>query len=152
MDLQFLPLNDSTLEEAIRIAVEGNTGSEPDVRRRLKRDNQYFAAINRGKILGEIGWYKDDGSYMGKTLGDAYPTGEDIFWVRHFAVYAKFRGHGIGKFLMTSLEKVVQKLGARELWVYTDQARGFYEKNGFTFVQKVLLQSEWEDVLQKKFV
>lgn len=78
------------------------------------------------------------------------PYGKDIYWLSHFATDRNFRNKGIGRSLLNYLEGIVKILGGRELWVYTDQARGFYEKNGFIFVQKAYIVESWEDVLKKE--
>lgn len=101
-------------------------------------------------MVGEIGWYHDDGGFAGKALGKNFPYGKNIYWLGHFAVDPNFRGKGVGTALLEYLEDVIKKLGGRELWVYTDQARVFYEKVGFGFVQKAWIEECWEDVLIKK--
>lgn len=50
---------------------------------------------------------------------------------------------------MRHLEYIVKALGGRKLWVYTSQAREFYEKKGFTFVQKAWIDDSWQEVLRK---
>lgn len=84
-------------------------------------------------------------------MKDNFPYGKDVYWVGHFAVEKDYRNNKIGTKLLTYLGHVVKQLGARGLWVYTSQARGFYEKNGFVFVQKGEIDNEWEDFLKKDF-
>ncbi|MBI2049537.1 GNAT family N-acetyltransferase [Candidatus Roizmanbacteria bacterium] len=148
MDLEIKPLNKSTYEDAVRIAIVGNTGLEKDIRKRLKEDH-YFVAVDGDKVVGEIGWYQDNGSFAGEALGDRFPYGKNIYWLGHFAVDRPSRNKGIGKLLLKYLEDIIKGLGGRELWVYTDQARGFYEKNGFVFVKKAMIEDCWQDVLKK---
>jgi len=150
MNLEIVSLNKDTYEQAVKLALEGETGNEADIRRRLKKFRQYFVALGKGKVVGEIGWYHDDGGFAGKALGKNFPYGKNIYWLGHFAVDPNFRGKGVGTALLEYLEDVIKKLGGRELWVYTDQARVFYEKVGFGFVQKAWIEECWEDVLIKK--
>lgn len=55
MDIQIVPISDRTYEDAVRIAVEGNTGDGKDIRPRLKFYDRYFTAIVGDKVVGEIG-------------------------------------------------------------------------------------------------
>jgi N-acetylglutamate synthase-like GNAT family acetyltransferase len=69
--------------------------------------------------------------------------------VSHFAVVEKLRGQGIGSQLMTYLEDVVRNMGGKEMWVYSERARRFYEKQGFEFVTKGYIEDCWQDFLMK---
>ena len=152
MDIQIVPLNNKTYEEVVRIAVEGATGEEKDIRPRLRFYHRYFTAIFDSKVVGEIGWYQDDGTFAGIALKENFPYGSNVYWIGHFAVEKDYRGRKIGTKLLTYLENVVKRLGAKEVWVYTSQARGFYEKRGFVFVQKGQIDDAWEDFLKKPLV
>lgn len=67
MDAIIAPLTKKT-EDAVRIAVESNTGKDKDVRPRLKEYKRYFIAIDKSRVVGEIGWYQDEGEFAGNLL------------------------------------------------------------------------------------
>lgn len=149
MEVNVIPLTEDRYEDAVRIAIEGETGEEKDIRPRLKDYYRHFVAEVNRETIGEIGWYKDNGEFAGKAMGTDFPEGDNVYWISHFAVDKKYKGKGVGTKLIQYLEKIIKKLGGTELWVYTSRARGFYEKQGFDFVQKTFLEGEWEDVLKK---
>lgn len=115
METKIVPLDEKTYEDAVRLSVQGNTGQEKDIRPRLEKYKQYFVAIKDKKTVGVIGWYKDDGSFAGKALGEKFPHGKSIYWLSHFAVDRKYRNQGIGKSLLNYLESVLmfKKRGLR---------------------------------------
>ena len=82
-------------------------------------------------------------------MGDKFPYGTNVYWLSHFAINEKYRHQGIGTLLLQFLENEIRKFGGKQLWVYTSQARGFYEKKGFVFIKKALIDEEWEEVLKK---
>lgn len=150
MQVKIDPLSNSSYKEAVHLAVDAKTGKEEDISRRLKKYKQYFVVVKGKQIIGVIGWYQDDGRYAGNALGDRFPYGNNVYWVSHFAVEPKFRNKGIGSLLLKHLEKIAKNLGGAALWVYTDNARGFYEKHGFEFVQKAWIEENWQEVLKKE--
>jgi GNAT superfamily N-acetyltransferase len=150
MDIKIKPIDDSTYKEAVRIAVEGDTDDNFYAQQWLKNYDRYYVAMSEDRVVGEIGWYQDDGTLSGKVLGDKLPHGNNNYWVSHFAVDERFRNKGIGGILFKYLEKVVKEKGAKELWVYTDTAQKFYLKNGFTFVAKGEVDDYIEEIFKKE--
>jgi GNAT superfamily N-acetyltransferase len=110
-----------------------------------------FVAVKDDQVIGLIGRYQDSGRWAGKSLGDLFPKGKDIYWVSYFAVSDSLRGQGLGTRLMQHLIGEVKKKQARELWVYTRRARGFYEKMGFTFITCRVIEDEAHDFLKYSF-
>jgi N-acetylglutamate synthase-like GNAT family acetyltransferase len=56
---------------------------------------------------------------------------------------------GVGTQLIKHLEKVISNMNGKELWVYSERARGFYERKGFIFVQRGYIEDCWQDFLYK---
>jgi GNAT superfamily N-acetyltransferase len=150
MDIKIKPIDDSTYKEAVRIAVEGDTDDTFYAQQWLKNYDRYYVAMNKNRVVGEIGWYQDDGTLSGKVLGDKFPHGNNNYWISHFAVDKRFRNKGIGGLLFKYIEKVVKEKGAKELWVYTDTAQEFYLKHGFTFVAKGEVDDYIEEIFKKE--
>jgi len=117
---------------------------------RQKLHNIFVASIG-DEIIGLSGWYQDKGDWAGKALGSLFPYGSDIYWVSYFAVKKEFRDKGIGTKLLNRLLKEVEQRKARELWVYTSRARGFYEKCGFMFVIKAVIERKSHEFMKKMF-
>lgn len=150
------PLSDENKRQALAIAVAAKVGTHSKIIRffnkslRDKNKNIFSAEDNR-KTVGVIGWYQDNGSWAGKSLGEIFPYGDDIYWVSYFAVDEKLRRRGIGTLLIEHLIEAIRQRGGRELWVYTLRARGFYEKMGFSFVVRRIIENEGHDFLKYSF-
>lgn len=62
----------------------------------------------------------------------------DIFpWLSDVMILEEFRGQGYGKLLLSYGEKILEELGYKTIYVWTDQAPDFYKKLGFEYKQKV---------------
>lgn len=75
---------------------------------------------------------KDD---SGATVGGLWGRiGYDWLFVELLAVPEEARGGGHGRALMSEAERIARKAGCVGIWLdtYEFQARGFYEKLGFT--------------------
>ncbi|MFV0624087.1 GNAT family N-acetyltransferase [Sphingomonas sp. ac-8] len=61
-------------------------------------------------------------------------SGYDWLFVEYLAIPDSLRGHGFGAALMAEAERVAQARGCCGIWLdtFAFQARGFYEKLGFT--------------------
>lgn len=157
MDIRIEPLTDANKYEARDLAVNAEVGPARRVivfynKSLRQHDNNVFVATQNGRVIGIIGWYKDDGSWAGKSLGTLFPYGKDIYWVSYFAVMEEFRRKGIGTVLMKKLLQEISEKHAQELWVYTGKARVFYEKMGFTMVTRAHIEHAEHDFLKYVFV
>lgn len=80
-------------------------------------ERDYFVAIQKSKIVGIIGVKANE--------------------IKTFFVDPQFRGKGIGTELLQFAEKQICNKGYGEVMVYsTVSGRTFYEKNGFTCIEK----------------
>lgn len=154
--MEILLLKHSNFQEACDVAVSQTVGKESDILKffqesQNKNLNNIFIAVEKNKIVGVIGWYKDDGSWAGKSLGELFPYGENIFWTSFFTVAEEYRGKGLGTKLMNYLKSKLIRLDAKELWTYTTRAKGFYEKNGFIFIKRAIIENELHDFLKYTF-
>lgn len=149
MNIKIKPLEEKYLNKAVDIAVDSDVGERKYIRPWMKSKSKYFVALDGDKVVGEIGWYKDDGRISGEAMGMKFPREKNIYWISYFSVDSSYRNMGIGLQLLEHLEQVVRELGGKQMWVYTDKANRFYEKNGYEFVQKIWLEDAWEYVLKK---
>lgn len=156
INFKILPLTGENKEQALQIVLESKVGTKRDALKffnkclRNETDN-CFLCVADSEYVGLIGWYQDDGSWAGKSLGKLFPYGKDVYWVSFFGVTEKTRGKGVGTFLMDKLLSVVREKNARELWTYSGRARVFYEKMGFTFITRTIIENEPHDFLKFKF-
>ena len=156
-EARITPLTKHNKLQALDIALQANVGSRLSIIRFLnkglrQKQNNVFVATHTKEIVGLIGWYQDNGSWAGKSLGQIFPRGTDIYWISYFAIKEKLRGHNMGTQLMQKLIDEVEKKKARELWVYTSRARKFYEKMGFHFMIRTIIEKEMHDFLKLSFI
>jgi GNAT superfamily N-acetyltransferase len=52
-------------------------------------------------------------------------------WLASVLVAPAARGHGVGRALVRHIEAAARTLGHRELWLYTPDAAGFYDRLGW---------------------
>lgn len=151
------PLSNKNKLEAVEVVLESKVGPRARALRffnkslRNKIDN-VFLAYFENKVVGLIGWYQDKGEWAGKSLGKLFPYGDKIYWVSYFGVREKFKNKGIGTQLIKKLFEEMKIKKAKELWVYTSRAKGFYEKMGFKFMTRARIESKPHDFLRcRKF-
>lgn len=154
--MRITPLTQETKKSALDLVVANQVWSRDQARgffnRSLKQNRgNIFVISQNNKVVGLIGWYQDNGRWAGKSLGDLFPKGKDIYWVSLFAVDKSLQRQGIGTALMDHLIKVVSAKRAQELWTYSLRARGFYEKIGFRFVARRIIENEECDFLKYTF-
>jgi GNAT superfamily N-acetyltransferase len=98
-------------QEAIRIWCQiQDHNQKPDFWR------VYLAKNKHGKTLGITGLYRT-------------PSGK--LWIGWFGLRPKHQKRGLGKLLLAATEQKAQQFGYTELFVYADNAIGFYEKQGY---------------------
>lgn len=88
---------------------------------------QLFAAVEEGELLGVFAISMSDDLI---TRCDVYP------WLANVYVDEGLRGRGVGRFMLSKLDAVMDALGLPELFLYTKHV-GLYEKFGFEFVEPV---------------
>lgn len=71
-------------------------------------------------------------------------------WVCGMVVKAEHRGCGLGGKLLEALEAFVADGGVDRLWVYTEEARTFYERNDWTAVMDRVSDTQRGTVLSKR--
>lgn len=156
MELVIEPLSQSNKLDALQLVLDADVGPRTRTMRffnqSLRRNrNNIFLGVHNGKVVGIIGWYLDNGTWAGKSLGSLFPYGEKVYWVSYFAVSERLRGRGIGTKLMQRLLSEMKEKNARELWTYTRRAKLFYEKMGFTFIKRAIIEHGYHDFLKIKF-
>jgi predicted N-acetyltransferase YhbS len=108
--------------------------SKEEIEHHLIDMDAHLVCLNKGKVVGVIGWYKDTVNYARSAMGDYFP-GEDAFWVGFFGVKKGFQGQGIGSTLIRTMEDQILKKGASEWWVSSvPEAKDFYQRKGFSTV------------------
>lgn len=144
------------ISSVIDIAVAQDVGGSERVNKYfsesiLSERRDTFVAEVDSQVVGMIGWYIDDGSWAGESLGKVFPYGENVYWVNYFAVSNDFQRKGIGSILVEGLLKNLNEIGATELWTYTTRAKGFYQKMGFEYVTNTIIEEEPHDFLKYTF-
>ena len=88
---------------------------------------QTYIAITDDEVVGMYQISMFDGLY---SRPDIYP------WLVNVYVDEKYRGKNICRELMNTVKENAQKLGLKELYLYTKHI-GLYEKFGWDFVEEV---------------
>lgn len=71
------------------------------------------------------------------------------FEIKTFFIDANSRGIGIGKILLSYAHAIILKRGGIKSSVYSSiSARGFYEKNGYTFIREDISDMRGENILR----
>lgn len=58
-------------------------------------------------------------------------------WICSVMIFDEYRKKGYGSKMIELISNEAQKLGYNTVYLWTDQAPKFYEKNGFSFLQTV---------------
>jgi GNAT superfamily N-acetyltransferase len=53
-------------------------------------------------------------------------------WIASFFLIAEARGHGMGGRLLVTAEELLRTQGVRQAYLFTEAARGFFEKHGWS--------------------
>ena len=61
-------------------------------------------------------------------------------WLAALIVDKDYRGHGIGKRLISHVQTLARQMGYKELYLRTEHASGYYKKLGWQFVEKCVDQ------------
>ena len=97
----------------------------------LHSDTSLVAEVN-GKIVG----YAIAAKEVGKKLH-----------LLNFAVHPEYRGLGIGKALLTSLEKLARRKGVKEIYLEVEEdnevAKELYRKMGYKEVKRIKNYYPW---------
>ena len=96
-------------------------------------------------ILKFVVW-EEEGEVVGCCA--LHPTWEDLAEVRSIAVCESMKGKGIGYKLVVEVLDRAKKLGIKNMFLLT-YVPGFFEKLGFTIVEKETLPKKiWSDCLK----
>lgn len=129
-----IPLTEATLSNAIQIVLNAGLDTKEEIEHHLNHINAHFVAMDQDKVVGVVGWYKDNVNYANQAMGDLFP-GINAYWVGFFAVEKEYRNQGIGKRLLEKLESVVKEKGENTLWVSSvPETKTYYEKHGYILV------------------
>ena len=133
-DPNIQPLTKIFFSESVNLLLDLELDTKEEIEHHLVDMDAHLIYLNKGKVVGVIGWYKDTVNYAKKAMTDRLP-GEDAFWVGFFGVKKEFQNRGIGTKLFESMEKAISDNGATELWVSSvPDAKGFYQSKGFSVV------------------
>lgn len=93
-------------------------------------NSQFLVAVEGDEVLGVVGAHPREDAHQ-------------VYFLASFAVRATARGKGIGRQLLTTLERELQTKGVRHIYAetttssYCDATRAFYEAMGYSLVAKV---------------
>ena len=81
----------------------------------------------------------DEEKFIGCSSGLAYKMGDTYngwFYLTDLFVEKSYRGHGLGRTLLRSLEDRVAALEVTNFWTFTAgyEAPGFYQKQGYKII------------------
>lgn len=107
-------------------------------------DNQlteYILDLTANRNSLAFGLY-DDGEFVGFSLGSImhWCSGTE-YYIYEFAVKKKHQHKGLGTFFLHEIEEYVKGIGVNHIYLQTDNdmpAYSFYQKNGFTVLDKHL--------------
>lgn len=71
-------------------------------------------------------------------------------WLAGLFVVPHHRRRGIGALLVAAAERQASALGVRQLHLYTPASEGFYERLGWTVIDRVALPSGTVSVMRKR--
>jgi predicted N-acetyltransferase YhbS len=88
---------------------------------------------------------KCEGKIIGYAIGAAPAVGPaQLFWLY---VDLKFRGENTGLSLLSRMLKHLAAMGARQVSIATHDHRAYYERQGFKFAEKKLINGVDMDIL-----
>ncbi|MFD1735461.1 GNAT family N-acetyltransferase [Bacillus salitolerans] len=73
-------------------------------------------------------------------------------WIAPLFVSSHYRNRGIGKSLMEEAERLASSLGHKEIFLFTDAAREYYEKLNWETIETVYPTGKPTSFLMKKIV
>ena len=128
------PLTAKFYNDAVNLLLDLELDTKEEIEHHLADMDAHLICLHEDKVIGVIGWYKDNVNYAKNAMGSYFP-GEDAFWVGFFGVKKDFQNHGVGTTLFESMEKAILNKGAIEWWVSSvPDAQSFYEGKGFSDV------------------
>jgi GNAT superfamily N-acetyltransferase len=104
--------------------------------------------MNRDRIPMTLVAFDDSGAPTGSVTLNAHdmPDRADLRhltpWIAGTFVVPERRGNGVGTALMQHAAEEARRLGVQRVYLYTSDARGFYEKLGWAPIQDDFYESE----------
>ncbi|GAI63430.1 unnamed protein product, partial [marine sediment metagenome] len=129
-------LSKENFEEAVNLVLKAKLDTKKEIEHHLKHIDAHYIALDKGRVIGVIGWYQDSVNYANEAMGSKFP-GEEAYWVGFFAVDEKYQKQGIGYALIQKLEQVIKEKGVNELWVSSvPESKDYYKRQGFEMVMQ----------------
>ena len=133
--IQIFPLTKEKFAEAVDLVLKTELDSREEIEHHLIHLDAHYIAVDGNKIIGVIGWYRDNVNYATAAMGRDFP-GIDAYWVGFFTVDKNYRGKGIGYSLLLKLEEVIKSKKAVKLWVSSvPETKAYYERQNFILVK-----------------
>ncbi|MCJ7740215.1 GNAT family N-acetyltransferase [Candidatus Microgenomates bacterium] len=121
-------------EEAVNLVLKAKLDTKEEIEHHLIHIDAHYVALDKGRVIGLIGWYQDKVNYANEVMGKKFP-GEKAYWVGFFVVDEKYRGQGIGYALLKKLEKIIKEKRVNELWVSSvPETKDYYIRQGFKVI------------------
>lgn len=117
-----------------------------DVQRRVILDHSMLrlllAMLDPRRVLLVA---KSEGKLIGYAIGAAPKIGPaQLFWL---FVDPNFRGHNTGLSLLSRMLRVLGEKGAKVVSIATHEYRSYYERQGFKFIEKTMVDGVEMDIL-----
>ena len=121
----------SVIELITTVLAEYDLGSEPD-----GADlDIYYVEKYYIQTGGEFWVVEQDEKLVGTAAYYPIQRGNHAVEIRKMYLFPQVRGQGLGKFLLTELETVIQARGFQEIWLETatvlKEAVNLYERHGY---------------------
>ena len=111
----------------------------------------YELDIDLAEANGEMFLYTDDNENYVACARILYE--KDRIHLGRVAVLKEYRGKGYATKMIASIERIVQTLGIKEIYVEAQlSAKAFYEKLGYTSYGEVFMDANMEHTYMRKYV
>lgn len=111
--MKFQTLTHNHYEESVQLLLDLDLDTREEIEHHLADMDAHLICLEDGKVVGIVGWYKDNVNYAKDAMGNLFP-GEGAYWVGFFGVKYEYQKKGIGTKLLSMMEENIKQKGAKE--------------------------------------